>query len=161
MSATPKQSAAAEIDAIPVSMRRGRILGALAGSSELRTTLRVTLAVVLAFALTAVLIAISGKNPLVAYWVLLKGALGSTDRIAFALNRSTPYILAGVGIALCFRAKVINIGAEGQIAVGGLAAASAALFFAHLPLVVIPAALAAGALCGAAGLPQYRLKRGV
>jgi simple sugar transport system permease protein len=145
-------------------MRARRFWGALAGSSGLRTALLAALAVLLALALTAVLIAISGKNPLVAYWALLKGALGSTDRIAFGLNRSTPYILAGVGIALCFRAKVINIGAEGQIAVGGLAATSVALYFADLPLVLIPAALTAGAFCGAAWAgvaAAIRLKRGV
>lgn len=149
---------------IPVSTPAGRLLGALAASSGSRTAFLSALAVLLAFALTAVLIAISGKNPLTAYWALLKGALGSIDRIAFGLNRSTPYILAGVGIALCFRAKVINIGAEGQIAVGGLAATWVALYFAHLPLVLIPAALAAGAFCGAAWAAVaavIRLKRGV
>ena len=145
-------------------MRARRSLGALVASSGSRTVFLSVLAVLLAFALTAVLIAISGKNPLIAYWALLKGAVGSIDRIAFGLNRSTPYILAGVGIALCFRAKVINIGAEGQIAVGGLAATWVALYFAHLPLVLIPAALAAGAFCGAAwaGVAAViRLKRGV
>ncbi len=149
---------------IPGFMRARRSLGALVASSGSRTVFLSVLAVLLAFALTAVLIAISGKNPLIAYWALLKGAVGSIDRIAFGLNRSTPYILAGVGIALCFRAKVINIGAEGQIAVGGLAATWVALYFAHLPLVLIPAALAAGAFCGAAwaGVAAViRLKRGV
>ena len=133
-------------------------------TNGLRTVLLVALAVLLALALTAALIAMSGKNPLIAYWALLKGAFGSADRIAFGLNRSTPYILAGVGIALCFRAKVINIGAEGQIAVGGLAATWVALYFADLALVLIPAALAAGALGGAAwaGVAAViRLKRGV
>lgn len=158
------RSTRGEGDAIPLSMRAGRWLGALAGSSGLRTALLVAVAVVLAFTLTAVLIALSGKNPLMAYWALLKGAFGSTDRIVFGLNRSAPYILAGVGIALCFRAKVINIGAEGQIAVGGLAATSVALYLPQLPLVLIPAALAAGAVGGAAwaGLAAViRLKRGV
>ncbi len=119
-------------------------------ANGLRTMLLVVAAVLLAFAVTAVLIAISGKNPSSAYWALIKGAFGSTDRIAFALNRSTPYILTGVGIALCFRAKVINIGAEGQIAIGGLAATAVALYLPQLPLVLIPAAIVAGAIGGAA-----------
>lgn len=126
--------------------------------------LLVGIAAVLAFALTGILIAVSGKNPLVAYWALLNGAFGSIDRIAFGLNRSTPYILAGVGIALCFRAKVINIGAEGQIAVGGLAATSVALYLPEVPLVLIPAAIGAGAVGGAAwaGLAAViRIKRNV
>jgi len=152
------------VDAIPVSIRARRFLGAFAGGSGVRTASLAALAVLFASTLTAVLIAISGKNPLIAYWALLNGAFGSIDRIAFGLNKSTPYILAGVGIALCFRAKVINIGAEGQIAVGGLATTWVALHFAHLPLVLIPAALAAGAFCGAAWAwvaAVIRLKRGV
>ena len=115
-----------------------------------RAFLLACIAVALAFAVTAVLIAISGQSPFAAYWALIKGALGSTDRIAFALNKSTPYILAGVGIALCFRARIINIGAEGQIAVGGLIASWVALRAAAWPgIVVIPLALMAGALGGA------------
>jgi simple sugar transport system permease protein len=123
------------------------------------------LAVALALAVTAILILIAGKNPLAAYWALATGALGSVDRIAFALNKSTPYLLAGVGVALCFRAKVINIGAEGQIAVGGLGASWVALNLADLPgIALIPAAMLAAALAGAAwaGLAAaIRLKRGV
>src|SRR5262249_7295996 len=97
-------------------------------------------AVALALAVTAILIWFSGKNPLVAYEALVRGAIGSLDRIAFGLNKSTPYILAGVGVALCFRARVINIGAEGQIAVGGIAATWMALNAAGLPGPVLIAA---------------------
>ena len=50
------------------------------------------------------------------------GAVGSPHQIGAALNRTTPYLLAGSGVALCFRAGIINIGAEGQIAVGGIGA---------------------------------------
>jgi simple sugar transport system permease protein len=108
---------------------------------------------------------IAGKSPAAAYWALLKGALGSFDRIAFGLNKSTPYILAGVGVALCFRAGVINIGGEGQIALGGLAASWVALSAAPLPSVLlICAALLAGAAAGAAWAgvaAAIHLKRGV
>jgi len=90
---------------------------------------RAAIAVVLALTCTAFLIALSGKNPIIAYQALFFGAFGSVDRVAFALNKATPYLLAGIGIALCFRAKIINIGGEGQIAIGGLAATWAALAF--------------------------------
>ena len=82
------------------------------------------LAITLSFVVSAIFIAVSGKNPALAYWSLIRGAFGSIDSVAFALNKSTPYVLAGVGVALCFRARVINIGGEGQIAVGGIAAGS-------------------------------------
>ena len=123
------------------------------------------LAIALAFAGSALLIAAAGTNPLVAYGALLQGSLGSGDRIAVALNKATPYLLTGVGVTLCFRARVINIGGEGQIALGGLAATWVALRFPQAPAVVLPAlALGAGALAGAlwAGLAAaIRLRRGV
>lgn len=83
---------------------------------------RAAVAVVLALACTGLLIMFSGKDPLTAYRAMLMGAFGSFDRIAVGLNKATPYILTGLGIALCFRARVINIGGEGQIAIGGLCA---------------------------------------
>jgi simple sugar transport system permease protein len=140
------------------------ILTALGSGGGIRSH-RAIMAVLLAFAVTAVPILISGKNPLIAYWALVNGAFGSLDHIAFALNKSTPYILSAVGIALCFRAKIINIGGEGQIAVGGLAASWVALHCAALPsVVVIVSALLAGALAGglwAAIAAVLRLTRGV
>jgi general nucleoside transport system permease protein len=109
------------------------------------------LAVAFAFALTALLIVAAGKSPLLAYAALARGALGSWDRISVGLNKATPYVLTGVGVALCFRAKVINIGGEGQIALGGLAATWATLTLSQAPaLALVPLALAAGAAAGAA-----------
>ena len=75
------------------------------------------------------------------------GAVGSPHQIGVALNRATPYLLAGGGVAICFRAGVINIGAEGQIALGGAGAAAVAL---HWPdsasaLTVVAALLGAAA----------------
>ena len=84
---------------------------------------------------------------------------------AVALDRSTPYLLGGIGVALCFRAAVINIGAEGQIALGGLGAVAASLAWpVRDPLLAIPLALCVGALAGAvwAGLAAIlHLARGV
>ena len=66
----------------------------------------------------ALLVALSGHNPLAAFAAMAIGAVGSPHQIGVALNRATPYLLAGSGVAICFRAGVINIGAEGQIALG-------------------------------------------
>jgi simple sugar transport system permease protein len=107
---------------------------------------RVATAVALSAACAAALVALSGKNPLDAFGALAQGAAGSPHQIGVALNRATPYLLAGAGVALCFRAGVINIGAEGQIALGGVGAAAMALLW---PGGAAPAALAAASLCGA------------
>ena len=126
-------------------------LRALLAGDGVRTVALTLGAIALALLVTAGLIALAGKNPIVAYGALLRGAFGSVDRFAFALNKSTPYILAGVGVALCFRAKVINIGGEGQIAVGGIGASLLLLFApaALPPVLLLPLAMLAGAAFGA------------
>src|SRR5438876_6371199 len=64
----------------------------------------------------------AGK-PLAAYSGLLVGALGSPKALANTLIQTTPYILSGLAVALAFKAGLFNIGAEGQVALGTLAAA--------------------------------------
>ena len=133
-------------------------------SEGLHALLASLAAFALALAIGAVLILVSGRDPVAAYAALAGGAFGSLDRVAFALNKATPYILVGVGVALCFRANVINIGGEGQIAVGGLAATALALTVPLPAPLLLPATLAAGALAGAAwaGIAAaIRLWRGV
>jgi general nucleoside transport system permease protein len=136
-----------------------------AGAGMWRAVLLAALAVTLAFAVAAVPIMLSGKNPLLAYWALVRGAIGSVDAVAFAFNKSTPYVLSGVGVAMCFRARVINIGSEGQIAIGGVAASWCALSLSQWPsFFLITGSLLGGAIAGAlwAGVAAVmRLKRGV
>ena len=117
-------------------MRVGALDVALDGAASLPVLRHLALALAgigLALAVAALLVLSSGKNPLVAYGSLVAGALGSWDRIAVALNKATPYLLTGAGVALCFRARVINIGGEGQIALGGLAATWVALAVPDAP----------------------------
>lgn len=140
----------------------GRLLG---GLGSLRPLVLALGGVGVALAVSALLVLGSGKNPLVAYGSLAQGALGSPDRIAVALDKATPYVLTAVGIALCLRARVVNIGGEGQIAVGGLTATATALALPGAPPVVLPlVAMAAGAAGGAAWAAiaaVIRLKRNV
>jgi len=112
---------------------------------------RVLAAIALSMASAAALVALSGHDPLEAFAAIAEGAAGSPHQIGVALNRATPYLLAGSGVALCFRAGVINIGAEGQIALGGAGAAAVALLWpsSAAPLTTA-AALIGASLCGAA-----------
>jgi general nucleoside transport system permease protein len=145
--------------------RPSRPASVISRSATLRGLFAAAIAVLLAFAVAGILILASGKNPLIAYWALFRGAFGSVDSVTFALNKSTPYILAGVGVAICFRARVINIGSEGQIAVGGIAASWIALNVSGLPsIILVPLAIAGGAVAGAGWASiaaLMRLKRGV
>jgi simple sugar transport system permease protein len=136
----------------------------IGNSTGIQSALRAIIAVLLAFLVTSVPILLSGKSPRVAYSSLINGAFGSLDHIAFALNKSTPYILIAVGVSLCFRAGIINIGGEGQVAVGGLATSWVALNAVGPPFLVMALALAGGAVAGGAwaGIAAaIRLARGV
>lgn len=84
-----------------------------------------------------------------AFW---RGSFGSSDAIWSAtLVRATPLMLAGLAVALAFRAGILNIGAEGQILAGAAAATTVALALAGRPgALVISAALLAGVAGGAA-----------
>jgi len=84
------------------------------------------------------------------YIALLDGSVGSLNAISETLTAAAPLILAGLGLALGFRAGLFNIGAEGQIVVGGLAAVVTGFSFAALPsFVLLPMSLFAGAVAGA------------
>ena len=84
------------------------------------------------------------------YIALLEGSVGSLNAISETLTAAAPLILAGLGLALGFRAGLFNIGAEGQIVVGGLAAVVTGFSFAALPSVILlPMSLISGALAGA------------
>jgi simple sugar transport system permease protein len=108
---------------------------------------RMATAIGLSLVSAALLVAMSGHNPLAAFAAMAMGAVGSPHQIGVALNRATPYLLAGGGVAICFRAGVINIGAEGQIALGGAGAAAVALHWPESasPLTVVAALLGAAA----------------
>jgi general nucleoside transport system permease protein len=112
---------------------------------------RISLALLLSMICAAALIALSDHNPFLAFVAIAQGAVGSAHQIGAALNRCTPYLIAGDGVAICLRAGIINIGAEGQIAMGGAGAAAAAFAFSDAPpALATAAALVGGVLAGAA-----------
>lgn len=84
------------------------------------------------------------------YVALLVGSVGSLNAISETLTAAIPLVLAGLGLALGFRAGLFNIGAEGQILLGGMAAVVFGFSFPDLPFfVLMPLCLLAGALIGA------------
>jgi simple sugar transport system permease protein len=79
------------------------------------------------------------------YGGLLAGALGTRAALFGTLIRATPYIFAGLAVALAFRCGLFNIGAEGQLLVGAICAAGIGFGIGGLPAVVhLPLALAGG-----------------
>ena len=83
------------------------------------------------------------------YLALLQGSVGSLNAISETLTAAIPLVLAGLGLALGFRAGLFNIGAEGQIVVGGIAAVIVGFSLPSLPWIIhMPLALLAGAVAG-------------
>lgn len=112
------------------------------------------LAVVLALIIGGVVMLATGVAPQAvaqSYVALFTGSLGSVYALSETVTAATPLTLAALGIALGFRAGLFNIGAEGQIILGGLGAVVVGFSFAGLPIYLhLPLALLAGALGGAA-----------
>jgi ABC-type uncharacterized transport system permease subunit len=80
------------------------------------------LAVVAAFLIGAVVILLTGNNPVTAYRALIDGSLGGKRAIAETLIAATPLALGGLAFAVASRAGLFNIGVEGQLFMGSLAA---------------------------------------
>jgi simple sugar transport system permease protein len=99
----------------------------------------------------AVLLLVSGVDPFTAYAAMARGAFGDVHAIAETLVKAIPLMLTGLGVSIAFRMLFWNIGAEGQLAVGGLAATGVALYGSNvLPSwSVLPVAILLGMLFGA------------
>jgi simple sugar transport system permease protein len=106
-------------------------------------------AVLVAMSLAAILIKLQGSNPITAYKSLFKTAFGSVEGLGITLGKSTPLVLSGLAVAVGLRAGLFNIGAQGQLLSGSLAAAWAGVTFDGLPgFIHIPVALIIGAFFG-------------
>src|SRR5579883_816641 len=95
------------------------------------------------------LVSWTGVPALQSYGVMLKGALGSWFAISETLSRATPLMFTGLGVAIAFRARFWNIGAEGQFYAGAIAATLVGTGAVTLPpFLMIPIILVTGFLFG-------------
>ncbi|MCS6842310.1 MAG: ABC transporter permease [Roseiflexus sp.] len=118
--------------------------------SLLRAMIVPIMSVIVALAIGAVIISLSGANPLVAYSALFEGGLGSGRAIGRTLEKATPLIFGGLAVSLAFKCGLFNIGAQGQLLLGAIFAAFIGFSLQGLPAVVhIPLALLVGAIMGA------------
>jgi ABC-type uncharacterized transport system permease subunit len=108
-------------------------------------------AIVLTLAITALLVLAAGASPFSVFYLVWRGAAGSQFALLETLTRATPLIFTGLAVAVAFRAKLWNIGAEAQLYIGGVVTVvlgTGALplpAFLLIPIIMI-AAMAAGAL---------------
>ena len=113
------------------------------------------LAILTAMIVGGVIIALVGGNPFAAYIGLAQGAFGSAKAWSETAVWASPYIFAGLAVALAFKGGLFNIGAEGQLALGAVTAALVGYaipdwFGISLsPFIHIPLAIGVGVLTGA------------
>ncbi len=107
---------------------RERGMGVPGNIDELKKTI---IAGVIGFAVGALIMTLYGYNPIAAYTALFNGAFGDLYGFSESLANATPLILTALTFAIGFRGGMFNIGAEGQLYLGALAAVTVSLF--HLP----------------------------
>ena len=108
-------------------------------------------AVILTFVITGLLVLVAGASPFSVLHLVWKGAAGSQFALLETLTRATPLIFTGLAVAVAFRARLWNIGAEAQLYAGGIMTVVLGTGALPLPsMILIPvlmiAAMAAGAL---------------
>jgi ABC-type uncharacterized transport system permease subunit len=124
-------------------------------SSAVESLLVPLLAVFTAVIVGGIVIAVVGGNPFFAYIGLVEGAFGSAKAWSETAVWATPYIFAGLAVAVAFKGGLFNIGAEGQLAFGAVVAALIGYALPgwlgiDLPAIIhIPLAVGLGALAGA------------
>ncbi|SEL43828.1 nucleoside ABC transporter membrane protein [Roseovarius azorensis] len=85
-----------------------------------RSTLPPVLAIATTVVVASALAMLAGANPFAVLGLILKGAAGSKFALLETLNRATPLIFTGLAVAVAFRARFWNIGAEAQLYAGAL-----------------------------------------
>ena len=106
----------------------------------------ISLAVALLVGIALLLLA--GAPPFEALWLLVEGSFGSASKISATLLAWSPLLLASAGLVITFAAGLWNIGVEGQIIVGAIAATWVARSLPGPVWVILPATIIAGAIGG-------------
>ena len=122
-----------------------------------RTVLMPFLAVIFGLIVGAILIVISGDNPITAYRGMLEGSLGDLEAIGRTLDKATPLVMGGLAVAFAFKAGLFNIGGQGQLLLGAAFSAWVGFNFGlpmiiHIPLALLVGGLVASLLGALAGL---------
>lgn len=122
------------------------------------------IAILIAFAIGGLVITFLGTNPFAFFSKMLDLNFGSMRGVSQMIYRATPYFFTAMALSFAFKAGLFNIGAEGQMFIGGLALAWVGFTFTWLPFpILFVLCLVAGFLGGAlwGAIPGYlKVKRG-
>lgn len=108
-------------------------------------------AILATLVIASLLVLAAGASPFSVFYLVVKGAAGSQFALMETLSRATPLIFTGLAVAVAFRAKLWNIGAEAQLYIGGIVTVVLGTGLLPLPSfllipIIMVAAMAAGAL---------------
>lgn len=118
-------------------------------NSKVRSAISFALVALISVALAMLLIALTGSNVGQAFAGFFRGIVGSAYSVAEVFVKATPLTLAGLGVAVAFRSGFINIGAEGQLYMGAIAATAIAMYLPNLPaILMIPCCMLGAFLLG-------------
>lgn len=107
------------------------------------------LSIAIALAIGGVLIASMGYSPLEGYGAMIHGVFGNSRVLGNTIAKSLTLMLTGLAMAIAAKAGMFNVGGEGQLFLGGLAATMTAVFMAGTsPVIVIPASVLAAIVFG-------------
>jgi ABC-type uncharacterized transport system permease subunit len=120
----------------------------MAAFFRLRVVRDLGIALIVVFGVGSIAMLLAHVSPIDGFSALFDGAFGTTSEFAETLVSATALLFPALGIALAFRAGLFNIGAEGQLVLGGLAAGIAGVFVPGPPIVSIIVTLLAGAIAG-------------
>jgi simple sugar transport system permease protein len=117
---------------------------------SIRNSIPQIIAVLSAFLIGAIILFATGRSPLDAYGAMLTGAFGDIYGIGQTLTQATPILFTALAFLLAFKCGLFNLGAEGQLLIGGFFAAVVGISISGLPIFIhLPFALLAGAFGGA------------
>jgi simple sugar transport system permease protein len=108
----------------------------------------IAIAIVLVFGVGSLAMLFAHVSPVVGFGALFDGAFGTPGEFAETLVQTTNLLFPALGIAVAFRAGLFNIGAEGQLVLGGFAAGWLGSALPLPPWLALPVVLLAGALAG-------------
>ncbi len=132
------------IDSTPFKNRVKVIL-----SETITQVANYTIILVLSLLVGALVIYLTGKDPITSYQALWKGAFGNWYKVTDTLDRATILIFSGLAAAVAFRTSIFNLGLEGQLYIGAFAAALVGFSVKGLPRGIhIPLCFLAGAVAG-------------
>lgn len=107
-------------------------------------------AILSALLVSALILLLTGYDPVLAFTSMWKGAFADTRTISELLIKATPLIIIAAGLSVAFRASIWNIGAEGQFYAGAVAATAIGIYLPNLPTIIhLPLLLVGSILAGA------------